>query len=62
MTTEYTSKRYMTDEEGNELFLLHTASSPYGMIVMKIGDNFYDGLRQPLPPETRAWCNKNIGK
>ena len=58
--TDYTFSSYTTDEEGNSVYLLHSAKSYYSVIVVKIGDFFYDGLKQPLPPDTREWCMANI--
>ena len=38
--TDYTFSSYTTDEEGNSVYLLHSAKSYYSVIVVKIGDFF----------------------
>lgn len=55
-----TFKKYTVDKHGNDVYLIQDDKSYYETIVVKIGNSFYNGLLQPLPPDTAKWCEENI--
>lgn len=54
-------KNYGVDVIGNQRYLLQDDKSYYQVIVMKIGEHWYDGLNNPLLEEYEDYCTRYIG-